>query len=249
MNTNTLEQRLQNVARTFVSSRGPRQHSQQPPSRPGSATGLPQMPHLSNGFSATNTPQSSFTGANGFPAGMANPIQQQQAQQQQQHQAQQQQQQQQQAQQQQQQQTQQRPASAMGQNVQLQKSMQPVSRPTSALGNAGVPINGMPVQPAASAKTQQSPSQNRNQLDLTSPSLGPDNGLGSIGLAGQQQPGMLRPQQQLPSANGPVMSNGKPALLRGAAARDGGTWAQGPSMVCCVTISICQHDSSLLPVC
>ncbi|KAL0048475.1 hypothetical protein WJX82_004140 [Trebouxia sp. C0006] len=137
VNTNTLEQRLQNVARTFVSSRGPRQQSQTP-SRPGSA-GLPQMPH--------------------------GPV-----------------------------------------------------------------------------KVQQSPTQSRNQLDLTSPTVGQtDANIASMGLntqqqqqlqqqqLQQQQQGMMRPQAA-PSANGPVMSNGKPALLRGAAARDNGAWAQGPSM-------------------
>ena len=89
--------------------------------------------------------------------------------------------------------------------------------------------------PQGPVKVQQSPTQSRSQLDLTSPTVGQtDANIASMGLntqqqlQQQQQQGMMRPQAA-PSANGPVMSNGKPALLRGAAARDNGAWAQGPS--------------------
>ncbi len=94
----------------------------------------------------------------------------------------------------------------------------------------------MPMAPQGPVKVQQSPTQSRSQLDLTSPTVGQtDANIGSMGLntqqqLQQQQQGMMRPQAA-PTANGPVMSNGKPALLRGAAARDNGAWAQGPSMV------------------
>ncbi len=105
----------------------------------------------------------------------------------------------------------------------------------------------MPMAPQGPVKVQQSPTQSRSQLDLTSPTVGQtDANIASMGLSTQQQQqqlqqqqlqqqqqGMMRPQAA-PSANGPVMSNGKPALLRGAAARDNGTWAQGPSMVSAV---------------
>ena len=102
----------------------------------------------------------------------------------------------------------------------------------------------MPMAPQGPVKVQQSPTQSRSKLDLTSPTVGQtDANMASMGLntkqqqqqlqqqqLQQQQQGMMRPQAA-PSANGPVMSNGKPALLRGAAARDNGAWAQGPSMV------------------
>ncbi len=98
----------------------------------------------------------------------------------------------------------------------------------------------MPMAPQGPVKVQQSPTQSRSPLDLTSPTVGQTDGnIASMGLnpqqqqqqqLQQQQQGMMRPQAA-PSANGPVMSNGKPALLRGAAARDNGAWAQGPSMV------------------
>ena len=193
------------------------------------------MPHITNGFTAS-TAQSNFPQS--FVAGMANPGQLQRQQQQQPPQQLQQQQPQQQPQpQQQQQQQQQRPGSAPG-PAQLQAQMQ--SRPGSALGHSSTagPISSMPMASQAAVKAQQSPSQSNNQMELTSPILGSDPSMGATGTAGQQQQqqqaAMMR-AQPAPSANGPVMSNGKPALLRGAAARDGTTWAQGPGMVsaCC----------------
>ena len=109
------------------------------------------------------------------------------------------------------------------------------------LGMPSGPSSSMPMAPQGPVKVQQSPTQSRSQLDLTSPTVGQtDANIASMGLSTQQQQqlqqqqqGMMRPQAA-PSANGPVMSNGKPALLRGAAARDNGTWAQGPSMVSAV---------------
>ena len=91
----------------------------------------------------------------------------------------------------------------------------------------------MPMVSQGAIKAQQSPSQSRNQMDLTSPTLGTADT--NMGIAAQQQQlqqqqaAMMRAQQG--PAGGPVMSNGKPALLRGAAARDGNGWAQGPGMV------------------
>ena len=96
----------------------------------------------------------------------------------------------------------------------------------------------MPTASQGVIKAQQSPSQSRNQLDLTSPTLATADT--NMGVAGQQQQQQQHHQQQqaammqapqAPSTGGPVMSNGKPALLRGAAARDGNAWAQGPGMV------------------
>ena len=92
----------------------------------------------------------------------------------------------------------------------------------------------MPMVSQGAIKAQQSPSQSRNQMDLTSPTMGTADT--NMGVAGQQQQqqqqhaAMMR-AQQAPPTGGPVMSNGKPALLRGAAARDGNAWAQGPGMV------------------
>ena len=212
MNTSTLEQRLQNVARTFVSSRGPRQGSQ-PPSRPGSAGLSQQMPHI-NGFTASSTqggfPQS-FVAGNGIPGQQQRQQLQSQHQNQQQHPHQQ----------------QQRPASASN-SAQLQGQLQ--ARPDSALGHSST-AGSMPMASQPAANAQQSPSQSRNQMDLASPTLGSaDTNMGLAGQQQQQQAAMMR-AHQAPSAGGPVMSNGKPALLRGAAARDGNGWAQGPAMV------------------
>ena len=213
MSTTSLEQRLQNVARTFVSQR-PRQESQQPQSRPGSA-GLPQqMPYLNNGFSSSNTP-APFTQAN-FAAMMPNAVPQ-------------------------------RPGSAgPGQssqqhNSQLSNGQAPsaqmqntqrhsLSHASPVLADQAGPVSSMPMA-SQSIATAQSPVQNRDQQALVSPSLAQaDSNIGNMNLAAQQQAAILRSQQG-PTANGPLMSNGKPALLRGAAARDGAGWAQGPAMV------------------
>lgn len=171
------------------------------------------MPYLSNGFSAGSA-QAPFTQAS-FAAMMPNTMMQ-------------------------------RPGSAgpaqnaplhsAAPNNQVQSAqMHTVQRPgmpQAALGAGHQHANGsMPMVSQATASTQQSPAQSRNQPDLTSPSLATaDSSIGNMNLANQQQAAMLR-NQQIPTANGPLMSNGKPALLRGAAARDGGTWTQSPTMV------------------
>lgn len=214
-NTSSLEQRLQNVARTFVSQR-PRQHqTQQPQSRPGSAGLAQQMPsYLSNGFSTGNA-QAPFTHAN-FSAMMPSAVPQ-------------------------------RPGSAgPGQSSQQQHSNQLPSgqaqgtQNSQRLGmsqaspvlanNQPGPVNSMPMASQSMAAAQ-SPAQSRDQPNLASPNLATaDSNMVNMGLAAQQQAAMLRSQQG-PAANGPLMSNGKPALLRGPAARDGVGWAQGPAMV------------------
>lgn len=170
------------------------------------------MPHL-NGFTASSA-QSGFPQS--FVAGNGIPGHQQRQQLQSQHQNQQQQ----------PHQPQQRPASAPS-SAQLQGQLQ--SRPGSALGHSST-AGSMPMASQAAVKAQQSPSHSRNQMDLASPTL--ETADTNMGLAGQQQQqaAMMR-AHQAPSAGGPVMSNGKPALLRGAAARDGNGWAQGPAMV------------------
>ena len=118
----------------------------------------------------------------------------------------------------------------------------------------------MPMVSQGTIKAQQSPSQSRNQMDLTSPTMGTADT--NMGVAvhqqqqqqqQQQQAAMMR-AQQAPPTGGPVMSNGKPALLRGAAARDGNAWAQGPGMVSsadmhgCITTRPCAsvYVSSIL---
>ncbi|KAL3153391.1 hypothetical protein ABBQ38_011730 [Trebouxia sp. C0009 RCD-2024] len=175
------------------------------------------MPHI-NGFTASSA-QSSFPQS--FVAGNGIPGHQQRQQLQSQHQNQQQQ----------THQPQQRPASAPN-PAQLQQG-QLQSRPGSALGHSST-AGSMPMASQPAVKAQQSPSHSRNQMDLASPTLGTADT--NMGLAGQQQQqqqqqaAMMR-AHQAPSAGGPVMSNGKPALLRGAAARDGNGWAQGPAMV------------------
>ena len=212
VNTTSLEQRLQNVARTFVSQR-PRQQSQQPQSRPGSA-GLPQqMPYLNSSFSSSNTP-APFTQAN-FAAMMPNAAPQ-------------------------------RPDSAgpgqssqqhsgqlpngQAQGTQLQNTQRhSLSHASPVLADQPGPVSSMPMA-SQSMTTAQSPVQNRDQQALVSPSLAQADSNAGMNLAAQQQAAMLRSQQG-PTTNGPLMSNGKPALLRGAAARDGAGWAQGPAMV------------------
>ena len=212
MSTTSLEQRLQNVARTFVSQR-PRQQSQQPQSRPGSA-GLPQqMPYLNNGFSSSNTP-APFTQAN-FAAMMPNAVPQRPGsagpgQSSQQHNSQ--------------------LSNGQAQNAQMQNTRHSLSHASPVLADQAGPVSSMPMA-SQSIATAQSPVQNRDQQALVSPSLAQaDSNIGNMNLAAQQQAAILRSQQG-PTANGPLMSNGKPALLRGAAARDGAGWAQGPAMV------------------
>lgn len=67
---------------------------------------------------------------------------------------------------------------------------------------------------------------------LSSPALGqsvPDSSMGLMGMSPlQQQATALRSQAASPAAVGPLMANGKPAVLRGSAARDQGQqWPPG----------------------
>ena len=196
-----------------MSQRPRQQQPQQPQSRPGSA-GLPQqMPYLSNGFSSSNTP-APFTQAN-FAAMMPSMIPQ-------------------------------RPGSAgpgqpsqqhptqlpngQAQGVQTQSNQRHgLAQASPVLANQPAPGSSIPMAQQSMA-TAQSPAQSRDQPDLASPSLATADSVGLANAPAQQQAAMLR-AQQVPAANAPLMSNGKPALLRGAAARDGAGWAQGPAMV------------------
>lgn len=237
VNTSSLEQRLQNVARTFVSQRPRQQQSQPPHSRPGSAGLAQQMPYLNNGFS-TGNPQAPFTQAN-FSAmmasavphrpGSAGPAQSSQ----QQHSA--------------------HLPGGQTQNAQMQSGPRlGMSQASPVLANQPGPANSMPMA-SQSMNPAQSPAQSRDQPNLASPHLATaDSNLGHMAPAPQQQAALLR-SQQAPAADGPLMSNGKPALLRGPAARDGVGWAQGPTMVsqcnsCCLLLSMTNKYSEA-PVC